>query len=94
MKHCIIVKFKKDVDYKSMLGDIQALFHHCLEIDGVSDVKILENCIARDNRYDICIEITMKEESLPLYDDCKWHHLWKENYSQYIEKKAIFDFND
>ena len=34
----------------------------------------------------------MKKETLPVYDESQIHKLWKSNYSIYIDKKAIFDY--
>ncbi|MDY3758687.1 MAG: hypothetical protein SOZ72_04850 [Treponema sp.] len=38
------------------------------------------------------IQIDMSRESLENYDHCQAHIIWKEEFSAYIEKKAIFDF--
>ena len=94
MKHCIIVKFKSGVDYKNMLNDIKTLFDNCKSIDGIDCVRVLNNCVDRDNRYDIMIELTMNNIALEAYDKSEWHHMWKEKYGELIEKKAIFDYED
>lgn len=94
MKHCIIVKFKEGVDYKSMLDDIKTLFDNCMTIDGIDDVRVLNNCVDRNNRYDIMIELTMRMDCLDVYDKCEWHHIWKDKYGEFIEKKVIFDYED
>lgn len=67
------------------------MFRPCLDIPGVHDVRVILNVIARPNRYDMLIVITMEESALPLYDGCDAHHQWKEQYGPLIEKKAIFD---
>lgn len=92
MKHCIIVKFKNDVNYKSLIPEIKELFDNCKTIEGIDDVNIIENCIDRSNRYHIMIQIDMDKDSLEAYDDCIWHHMWKDRYSDLIESKAIFDY--
>ena len=95
MKHCIIVKYKEDVTNerkKALVPEIRELFQHTTEIDGIYGVKLYENCIDRKNRYDLMIEITMEKEALPVYDDCEWHHIWKEQYGTLLESKAIFDW--
>lgn len=94
MKHCIVVKFKSDVDYRKMLIEIKALFDNCKSIDGVNDVRVLSNCVDRDNRYDIMIELDMSFNALNAYDNCEWHRIWKDKYGKFIEKKAIFDYED
>ena len=38
------------------------------------------------------IRIDMEKEALEKYDMSENHHIWKESYSKYIEKKAIFDY--
>ncbi len=91
MKHCIIVKFLKDYDWKSELPNIQRIFDG-IKIDGVNKVEYITNCIDRENRYDLLIRVDMKKEALPLYDACDNHHEWKETYSKFIDKKAIFDY--
>lgn len=92
MRHCIIVKFKKDVDYRSLAPEIKTLFDNCKTIDGIDDVLIYENCIDRDNRYHLMIQLIMDPDALCSYDECKWHQLWKDKYSDLIENKAIFDY--
>ncbi len=91
MKHCILVKFQKDFDWQAKLDDIKRIFDS-IKIDGVNGVEYLTNCIDRENRYNLLIRIDMKKEALSLYDQCPNHHEWKDTYSQFIEKKAIFDY--
>ena len=91
MKHYIIVKFKKEFDYESRIGDIKAIFDETLGIDGISAVDIRKSNSERENRYDLMIVIDMSKNALPLYDVSAPHLLWKEKYGGYIEKKAIFD---
>lgn len=93
MKHNIIVKFSKDApSVENMLPRINEIFSGVLEVDGVESFCVFRNCINRDNRYDIMIQIDMSRESLENYDHCQAHIIWKEEFSAYIEKKAIFDF--
>ena len=91
MKHCILVKFIKDYDWKAELSNIKNIFDG-IKIDGVRGVEYITNCIDRENRYDLLIRIDMKKEVLPQYDACPNHHDWKDGYSKYIDKKAIFDY--
>ena len=93
MKHCILVKFKEDIRKDEQLyDDIFKLFNNCLSIEGITKVNLIKNCIERSNRYDLLIQIEMNKEALEAYDNCKWHKLWKENYSDLLDKKAIFDY--
>lgn len=95
MNHCIICKFKPEItaeEKQAMYPAILDLFNNTKSIEGINDVKILKNCVARDNRYDIAIVIDMKREALEEYDHCVWHKQWKEQYGDMLEKKAIFDF--
>ncbi len=97
MRHCIIVKWNGNVTKESvraMYPDILSLFLKTKEIDGIRDVRLIENCIARDNRYDLMIELDMDESALPAYDSCEWHIRWKEQYGSLIEKKIIIDLSD
>ena len=91
MKHCILVKFKKDYNWKCELPNIQRIFNS-INLDGVSFVDYLTNCIDRDNRYDLLIRIDMDKSALAKYDACPNHHEWKDTSSDFIDKKAIFDY--
>ena len=94
MKHYILAKFKPEITKEQktdLLPDIAELFGHLIWMDGISNVDVCPNCVDRDNRYDIMIEIELEKEALPLYDGCIWHKLWKEKYGSLLEKKAIFD---
>ncbi len=91
MRHHIIVKFK-DKNTLCELDHIKEIFSECLKIDGVSDIEYHLNCIDKDNRYDLMIVLIMDKESLPLYDKCEAHKKWKNEYTDKIEKKAIFDY--
>lgn len=94
MKHCIIVKYNEDVSSEkkvSLASEISELFNHTTEIDGITSVTLYPNVINRANRYDLIIEIDMLPSALPIYDDCKWHHIWKDEYSCYLKSKAIID---
>lgn len=73
------------------MPEIRALFCHTLEIPGVHAVTVHPNVVNRPNRYDLMIVITMEPSALPLYDDSKWHHKWKDDYGHLIAQKAIFD---
>ena len=94
MKHDILVKYKGDVtkDQKAaLIPEIQELFDHTTEIPGIHGVWLYPNVIDRENRYDLLIEIDMERESLDAYDHSIWHQQWKDQYSSFLEKKAIFD---
>lgn len=91
MKHCILVKFIKSFDWQSELNKIATIFDS-ININGVHKTEYLVNCIDRENRYDLLIRIDMEKEALEKYDMSENHHIWKESYSKYIEKKAIFDY--
>lgn len=93
IRHCIIVKFKKDIK-KPSREEIRELFAHTLEIAGVYAVNDYANCIFRDNRYDLLIEMEMEDTALPEYDDSVWHKEWKAKYGQYIEEKTIIDLEN
>lgn len=94
MKHYIISKFKLEITKEQIndfIPDIEQLFNKALEIEGISDVQIVQNCINRPNRYDLMIILTMKKESLEVYDKSVFHKQWKEKYGNMLESKAIFD---
>ena len=91
MKHCILVKFIKNFDWQRELSKIATIFDS-ININGVHKTEYIVNCIDRENRYDLLIRIDMEKEALEKYDMSENHHIWKESYSKYIEKKAIFDY--
>ena len=94
MKHYIIAKFKPEITREQqteMLPDISELFGHLIWMKGIRNVDVCLNCVDRDNRYDVMIEIEMEKEALESYDNCIWHKIWKEKYGKLLEKKTIFD---
>ena len=94
MKHCIIVKFNPNISMKmenSFIDQIKQLFDDCLEIEGIYDVKVFRNCVNRDNRADIMIEIDMDKSALEEYDKSDAHLMWKAEYGRFIASKTIFD---
>ena len=91
MKHCILVKFNKDYDWQAELKNIERIFNS-INLDGVNYVEYLTNCIDWENRYKLLIRIDMEKSALAAYDSCPNHHEWKDTYSQFIDKKAIFDY--
>ncbi len=95
MKHYIIVKYKEEVtpqQKQQLLPEITELFNNLYQIEGVGKVEVCPNVVDRENRFDLMIEIEMAdEETLKVYDDCKWHHLWKQQYGHLIASKTIFD---
>ena len=54
MKHCIIAKFNESVvDKPAAIESVKALFASAAPIEGVNGIVIHENCVERDNRYDL-----------------------------------------
>ena len=95
MKHCILVKWNSCViDKKAMLPEINFIFGKLLQLPGIYDVKIHENAINRENRFDLMICVEMDKNALEVYDASSPHHEWKEKYAKFVEKKAIFDFEE
>lgn len=92
MKHHILVKWNAEApDHDRLRQKIEALFQGVLEVPGVHQVDVIPNVIDRPNRYDLLILLTMEEVALDAYDHCAAHHAFKETYTPYMEKKAIFD---
>lgn len=96
MKHCIIAKFNESAADKKQaaLAQVRALFAGAEPIEGVRGITIHENCVARDNRYDLMIVVEMEKAALPNWDASRIHHQWKEQFGGLLEKKAIFDYED
>ncbi|MGN0989308.1 MAG: Dabb family protein [Eubacteriales bacterium] len=94
MKHYIIVKYKPEVPSarkETLIPEISELFRHITEIEGVYGISVYPNCVARENRFDLMIEIDMERSALEAYDASVWHKQWKTVYGELIEKKTIFD---
>lgn len=92
MRHHIMVKWNDQApDHEQLRREIEALFQAVLTVPGVYQVEVLPNVIDRPNRYDLLILLTMDKEALPGYDGCDAHHAFKETYTPYMAKKAIFD---
>ena len=95
MKHCILVKWSQDAKNKNELTkEVKNVFDKLLRIDGIHGVDYIENCIDRSNRFDLLIRIDMDKDVLPIYDTSAPHLEWKEKYGKFVEKKAIFDFEE
>ncbi len=95
MNHCIIAKFNASVtDKPAAIASVKALFASAAPVEGVHGITIQENCVARDNRYDLMIVVEMDKAALPNWDASEIHHRWKEQFGGMLEKKAIFDYED
>lgn len=93
MKHCILVKWNEKVSNKKALeSDVRELFSKALSIPEISDINFIENCVDKSNRYDFLIMIDIKKEDLPIWNECDVHKEWKSSYGNFLESKAIFDF--
>lgn len=91
MKHFIIVKFKKDYNYKDKLNDIKDLFNKAMIIPEIEDIIIHKSNSSKDNRHDLMIEMTLTIKGLQDFDNSEVHKQWKKIYGKYIESKTIFD---
>lgn len=92
MKHHIIVKYTEEVaDKSALLEQIRALYADAAQIPGVHGVSLLENCIARENRYDLMIVLDMDRDALANWDSSEIHLAWKRDFGHLVAKKAIFD---
>ena len=76
------------------LAQVRALLSGAEPIEGVRGITIHENCVARDNRYDLMIVVEMEKAALPNWDASEIHHRWKNQFGGMLEKKAIFDYED
>lgn len=92
MKHYIIAKYNRSViDKEALLPRICEIFSAASSIEGVHGAEVYPCCIDRENRYDVMIVIEMEKEALSAYDDSEMHHIWKDEFTPLLEKKAIFD---
>ena len=97
LQHCILVKYNDtvtDEKKEDLYLEIRDLFDGLTAIDGIHSVKLLKNVINRPNRYDLLIRSSMDDTVLPMYDDSAIHKKWKNDYAEYLEKKAIFDYRN
>lgn len=91
MKHYIVVKFKKDYNWKENVKDIKNLFNDALTIKDVYSINLMESNSDKNNRYDIMIEMELSQNALQEFDNSYIHKNWKLLYGEHIEQKAIFD---
>lgn len=91
MIHYIIVKWKDGADKGRLSDEAETLFSNAVDVCGVKNVKVSKNIVDRKNRYDIMIAIEMERQSLENWDKSELHARWKEQYSEFIENKCIFD---
>lgn len=92
MRHHILVKWNDQApDHERLRQEIETLFQAVLEVPGIHRVDVLPNVIDRPNRYDLLILLTMDKDVLDAYDACAPHHAFKETYTPYMARKAIFD---
>ena len=95
MKHYIIVKYDDTVTDKSLMAEkIRKLFVSGEDIPGIHSYSVIPNCVARDNRFDLMIEICMDRGALPLWDESPLHRRWKNEFGGFIPAKTIFDRED
>lgn len=92
MKHHILVKWNEHApDHDQLRREIESLFQALPEVPGIHQADVLPSVIDRPNRYDLLILITMDKDALAAYDGCAAHHAFKDTYTPWMEKKAIFD---
>lgn len=94
MKHCIIVKFKDDFNWKDNLDDIKSIFNETLSIKGITKIDYLLTNTDLENRSHLAIIMSLNKEALEEYKTCKPHLLWKEKYGSHISSKTIFDYDE
>ena len=95
MKHMIIVKANENAPSReAFMQAAEEAFRSVTEIPGIHGVRVRPGLPLAPNRYDFIVEIDMDREALSAYDQSEAHHRWKDNYSGWIEKKAIFDCED
>lgn len=95
MKHCILVKFQKEIgkqQKEALYPQIRALFSQLLDMDGIVRVDVIPNVVDRENRYDLLIRIDMNPSALTAYDQSAVHQKWKTDYGKLLASKAIFDY--
>ncbi|SDB43000.1 Stress responsive A/B Barrel Domain [Pseudobutyrivibrio sp. YE44] len=91
MRHYIIIKFKKDINWQSNLDEIRTLFNRALQIEEVNSIQFNVSNSDRDNRSDLMIEMNLSEKGLMEFDASDIHKEWKNNFGESIESKVIFD---
>ncbi len=77
-KHFIIVKFKKDYNYKDELNNIKDLFNKAMIIPEIKDIIIHKSNSFKDNRHDLMIEMILTIKGLQDFDNSEVHKQWKE----------------
>ena len=94
MKHCILAKFTPEAKAQraELLPRIREIFSAAADIPGVHGAEVIPNCVDRENRYHVLIELEMEPSALTTYDESAMHHRWKDEFGPLLEKKAIFDY--
>lgn len=92
MKHCILVKWNNSAVKPELADAASLLFEEARAYPWVEDVIIHRNCIARDNRYDLFVELIIEKNDLERWDHCAVHKKWKIDFNSYIESKAVLDY--
>ena len=93
MRHCIIVKFDpSQCDKKALIGEIREFFATAPKPEVVRNLEIFENCVDRENRFDLMIVAEMEKSDLALWDSSSMHALWKEGFGKFLLSKTIFDY--
>lgn len=92
MKHHIIVKWNDLVtDHEAMAQRAAEAFSASTDIPGVTSCELIPSCSDRANRYDLMIRMELTPEGLENYDRSPMHKAWKEQFTQFMAAKAIFD---
>ncbi len=93
MFHCILVKFLPSVkDRQELTGRIQELFSGSGDIPGIRNAALYPSAVDRPNRYDLMIQLDMDRQALEAWDESALHRRWKEEFSPFLQSKAIFDW--
>ena len=91
MRHYVIIKLNDRSMKDEVAERARAIFEKTLELDGVEKVAVYPNCVDRPNRFDVMIVITMRPETLPVYDASEAHLEWKRYCDPLLAAKTVFD---
>ena len=82
----------KDITQILQLKRIQELFSGSGDIPGIRNAALYPSAVDRPNRYDLMIQLDMDRQALEAWDESALHRRWKEEFSPFLQSKAIFDW--
>lgn len=96
MKHCVLFKFKPDYYNEDLLKYTKEVFSNIgKRLDGIADVNVYSNCIARDSNMDLMVEMELdNKDVLALYLNDELHKAFVDKTNEHLILRVSFDYED